>query len=908
MLSQETKKHIDNARQILVGVVPNPSSQIDQITNALIYKFMDDMDQASIKIGGNPSFFIDDLEKYSWTKLMNEKIGNQEKMNLYSEALQKFSLSPQLPELFRTIFKSAFLPYRSPETLGLFLTEINYFDYSHSEELGNAYEYLLSIMSSQGDAGQFRTPRHIIEFIVDVLNPSKDDKILDPACGTGGFLVSAYKHILEQHDGKDDPEGKEKPLTYDHKRKMMQNFEGYDIDPTMARIAQVNMYLHQFKNPKIIQYDSLSQDEFWHDKFDVILANPPFMSPKGGIKPHNKFSIESNRSEVLFVDYIANHLKPQGRAGIIVPEGVIFQSGIAYKTLRKNLIENGLYAVISLPSGVFQPYSGVKTSILLIDKEFAKKSNEILFIKIENDGFDLGAQRRVNVKNDLPQALEILQKFKNHFLLEGPLTPTKVDINNSPLEGVTNVRSNHPPVESLSNARCNHPPVESLSNARCNHPPLEGGSKLQSNFGEGSKNFLLVPKSKIAENGDYNLSGDRYRIATDYSKAKWEMVELGEVCELVRGITYSKNDEVDSDGHKVLRAMNISLDCTLVLNDIKQISKNLFLKDNQKLKENDIFICLASGSKDHIGKVAFIEKNEEFYFGGFMGAIRVLKNRISPRFLYSLLKNEKFNDYLREVISGANINNLSGKILNNFKIPLPPLEIQEQIVSEVEGYSAIISGAKQIVANWKPKIDIDPSWKRVKFGDDKFVQIIDGDRGVNYPNKEEFKVVGYCLFLNTSNVRKGNFDFSKCDFITKEKDNLLRKGKLVRNDIVLTTRGTLGNTAFYSNEVSFDNIRINSGMVLLRGNQQEILPKFLLFFLNSAEFEVEILNLMSGSAQPQLPIGTLTRIEIPLPPLETQQQIVSQIEAERALVESAKKLIEIYEQKTKAVINKLWEE
>ena len=109
MLSQETKKHIDNARQILVGVVPNPSSQIDQITNALIYKFMDDMDQASIKIGGNPSFFIDDLEKYSWTKLMDEKIGNQEKMNLYSEALQKFSLSPQLPELFRTIFKSALL-------------------------------------------------------------------------------------------------------------------------------------------------------------------------------------------------------------------------------------------------------------------------------------------------------------------------------------------------------------------------------------------------------------------------------------------------------------------------------------------------------------------------------------------------------------------------------------------------------------------------------------------------------------------------------------------------------------------------------------------------------------------------------------------------------------------------------
>jgi type I restriction enzyme M protein len=262
------------------------------------------------------------------------------------------------------------------------------------------------------------------------------------------------------------------------------------------------MYLHQFKNPKIVQYDSLSQDEFWLEKkFDLILANPPFMSPKGGIKPHSKFSISSNRSEVLFVHYIVNHLKPNGRAGIIVPEGIIFQSGIAYKTLRKNLINEGLYAVVSLPSGVFQPYSGVKTSILLIDKEFSKKSNEILFIKIENDGFDLGAQRRVNVKNDLPQALQILQKFKNHFLFENLANHTESDLNHPPLEG-----------------------NEANKTARSNHPPLEGGSKLQGNFGEGSKNFLLIPKSKITENGDYNLSGDRYRIATDYSKAKWQMV------------------------------------------------------------------------------------------------------------------------------------------------------------------------------------------------------------------------------------------------------------------------------------------------------------------------------------------------------------------------------------------------
>ena len=135
----------------------------------------------------------------------------------------------------------------------------------------------------------------------------------------------------------------------------------------------------------------------------MILANPPFMSPKGGIRPHNRFSVQSKRSEVLFVDYIAEHLTPNGRAGIIVPEGIIFQSQTAYKQLRKMLVEDYLVAVVSLPAGVFQPYSGVKTSILILDKALAKKTDRVAFFKVENDGFDLGAQRRAIDKNDLPQ-------------------------------------------------------------------------------------------------------------------------------------------------------------------------------------------------------------------------------------------------------------------------------------------------------------------------------------------------------------------------------------------------------------------------------------------------------------------------------------------------------------------------
>lgn len=417
MLSVETKRKIDNARDVLVGKIPNPQAQIEQITTALIYKFMDDMDEKSKTLGGKARFFVGDFEKYSWRKLLDPRIGGQERMNLYSEAVQSLSQNSALPQIFRDVFKDAFVPYRDPETLSLFLKEINWFDYHHSEELGNAYEYLLSVMSSQGDAGQFRTPRHIIDFIVEAVDPQKDETILDPACGTAGFLISAYKHIVGANDGLDDitglPTNQEQRLKPEERAKMLKNFHGYDIDPGMVRLSLVNMYLHGFVAPNIEEYDSLTYEDRWNDDFDVILANPPFMTPKGGVRPHKRFQIQANRAEVLFVDYIAEHLKPKGRAGIVVPEGIIFQSGTAYKSLRKMLVEEqGLWAVVSLPAGVFQPYSGVKTSILLLDKDRAKHNEEILFIDIKHDGYSLGAQRSPIKNNDFLEALNVIKMFK----------------------------------------------------------------------------------------------------------------------------------------------------------------------------------------------------------------------------------------------------------------------------------------------------------------------------------------------------------------------------------------------------------------------------------------------------------------------------------------------------------------
>jgi type I restriction enzyme M protein len=300
MLDQQTKKRIDDCRNILVGKITDPKSQVEQITIALIYKFMDDMDTEAIEMGGVPTYFVGEYERYSWKNIFSPRIGGDEMLQLYGEGMVKMNQNPNLPQLFRDIFKNAYLPYRDPETLKLFLKNINDFKYDHSEKLGDAFEYLLSVLGSQGDAGQFRTPRHIIEFIVKIIDPKKNETMFDPACGTSGFLISGYKHILNSNTNKIIGD----KLMPDERKKLMNNITGYDISPDMVRLSLVNLFLHGFTNPKVFEYDSLTSEDRWNEYFDVALANPPFMSPKGGIRPHKRFGIESNRAEVLFVDYI----------------------------------------------------------------------------------------------------------------------------------------------------------------------------------------------------------------------------------------------------------------------------------------------------------------------------------------------------------------------------------------------------------------------------------------------------------------------------------------------------------------------------------------------------------------------------------------------------------------------------
>ena len=410
MATENFTKQIDAVRDTIVGKIPMLNTQVEQITMALLYKFMDDMDQESIDFGGNPTFFSENYEKYSWKKIMSNSKSAQERYNLYTEALEKFYIHPTLPDTFKEVFKNANVPYKDAETLTNFLKEINNdFDYTNSERLGDAYEYLLSLLGSQGDLGQFRTPRHLIDFIVRIVSPGKNDEILDPACGTAGFLISAYKYILS----KNQDESGNSTLSFDEQKGILKNITGYDIEPSMVRIAEMNLFLHGASDPKISEYDTLTMDDKWNEKFDVILANPPFMTPTGGIKPHSKFDINASRSEVLFVDYIVSHLRSKGKSGIIIPDTILFSNvSTSYKNLRKIMCENGLYAIVSLPAGIFKPYAkDVKTSILFFDKSY--DVDGIYYVTVNHDGYTLTDTRKPTKKNDLPSAEEVLNDIKD---------------------------------------------------------------------------------------------------------------------------------------------------------------------------------------------------------------------------------------------------------------------------------------------------------------------------------------------------------------------------------------------------------------------------------------------------------------------------------------------------------------
>ena len=826
MLDATTKRRIDTARDILVGKVPDPKSQVEQITIALIYKFMDDIDAGTEEDGGERSFFTGDFAGFGWSKLMDRRLGGHDTLNLYSESITKMSQNPGVPPLFRDIFNNAYLPYRDPETLRSFLRIIDEFSYEDSESLGDAFEYLLSVLDSQGDAGQFRTPRHIIDFIVAVVDPKKNEAVLDPACGTAGFLISSFKHIMAANTG----ENGQSRLTPQERGALAENFRGYDISPDMVRLSLVNMYLHGFVAPHIYEYDTLTSEDRWNEYADVILANPPFMSPKGGIRPHNRFSVQSKRSEVLFVDYMAEHLSPTGRAGIIVPEGIIFQSQNAHKRLRKMLVEEYLVAVVSLPAGVFQPYSGVKTSVLILDRALAKRTDHIAFFKVDNDGFDLGAQRRPVSRNDLPGVQAELAEYLRRL--------------------------------------------------------------QEDQAADGFKPALgqIVAKKTIGADGEYNLNGERFRQNTILVSA-YPMVAIGEICDLINGRAFKPADweGPESGGLPIVRIQNLNSSDSEFNHYTGEVKA-------QHMIEKGELLFSWSGSRGtsfgaHIWNGSTAVLNQHIFKVG-IDSTQVIK----PYLFHAL--NNAVTEIEENLHGGVGLVHITKGNLEKIQIPVPPLEVQKEIVGEIDGYQRVIDGARAVVENYRPHIVVDPEWPVVALGDVCEINPETINPASAYPDKTIF-------YIDISSVENETGRFLGYNEVASTDAPSRARRRIQRGDVLLSTvRPNLKGFTLL-NEVE-DRAVASTGFAVLRARPPSVEPAFVLTSVCSEQVVNQMVGMMGKGAYPSINQSDVAAIKIALPPLDIQQKLVAEIEAEHALVEANRELIERFEGKIQAAVGRVW--
>ncbi len=802
MLDTATKRRIDTARDILVGKVPDPKSQVEQITIALIYKFMDDMDAEAEELGGKRKFFTGDFARFGWAKLMSAATGGHELIGLYGEGIATMPQNPGIPVLFRDIFKNAYLPYRDPETLKSFLKIINEFEYDHSERLGDAFEYLLSVLGSQGDAGQFRTPRHIIDFMVEIIAPQKGEVILDPACGTAGFLISAYKHILRTNR---DAKG-HSTLTPDEKGRLATSFKGYDISPDMVRLSLVNLYLHGFTEPHIYEYDTLTSQDRWNEYADVILANPPFMSPKGGIKPHKRFSVPSNRSEVLFVDYMLEHLNSNGRAAIIVPEGIIFQSGSAYKRLREVLLKEALIGVISLPSGVFQPYSGVKTSILILDKRIAKNRPTIIFSDIRAIGVSLGIKRTVTEHNDLPF---VLKDYAAYY----------------------------------------------------------AGTALSKHSFHADRNTIIA--------NDCNLSAERYRPVE--VRAGTRVVRLKEVCSLTKG-SHSSTKTAPGKYPLIVTA------------------EDWLTSTDYQIEGEAVCVPLISSTghgKAAIKRIHFA--SGKFAVANLLAALRPLDaNVMSAKFLYLILDLQK--DEMAALMKGAANVSMKVEDLAEFYIPLPPLEVQQEIVAEIESYQKVIDGARAVLNNYRPHILISPEWPMVEIE-----EVCEVKSGGTPSRSENAYWNGSIPWVGSTVCKDGEVTKAE-EFITEAGLNN-SAAKLFPKDttLIALVGATIGKTGLLKFEST-----TNQNIAGLYSKSRNVLEPVYLFHAAQQLYPV-FMKLGEGKFR-MANLSFVREQKIPLPPLATQQTIVTEIEAEQALVAANRELIARFEKKIQATLARVWGE
>src|ERR1039458_2215433 len=414
--SSGLRQKVDQLMNILyAGGVNNPMDSIEQISYLLFLRLLTEKDETFASLGKTYiRIFSGKWSRFAWGNFVT--LAGDELFDTVRNAIESLHELPGLTDTGKLLFSRATLKIYDRPTLRAVVQGVQEMDlaaHDGHDFKGDMYEYLLSKLSASGTNGQFRSPRHIIAMMVALVNPQPGQRLCDPACGTVGFLIAAFTHILRQHTKPADlrrgiVDGSLlKPAQWrfleDH------SFTGYDNDANMVKIAILNLYLHQLEKARIEHFNPLTTSfggAYPGLMFDIIFANPPFSGKvqDESILADLNYKLNTRATELLFLKWIIDHLAPGGRAGVIVPNGVLFGSTNAATSRRKLwMSECEVQAVISLPSGVFKPYAGVATAALIFQK--GKPTKSVWFYDITADGFSLDDKRTPIEANDIPDAL-----------------------------------------------------------------------------------------------------------------------------------------------------------------------------------------------------------------------------------------------------------------------------------------------------------------------------------------------------------------------------------------------------------------------------------------------------------------------------------------------------------------------
>ena len=436
MITGDIKNRIDSIWDTYwVGGITNPMSVLEQMTYLFFMKMLDDAQikkEAEANILGvkvpNPTFKEgmwhnpDTDADVPYNNLRWHVFKNMEATTMFNTIRNDaFSFIKNLNEgkssAYSRFIRDAVFLIQNPRTLTRIVDGVDALDMNNRDAMGDVYEYILGKMAASGNNGQFRTPRHIIRMMVELMQPTLKDDICDPAMGSAGFIVESAKYISENY--------KQELLKKDYAQRFKGSmFHGFDTDSTMLRIGAMNLMLHGVEEPDVAYRDSLSSSNNDTEKYTLCLANPPFAGSIDSEDTNKSLLAITNtkKTELLFVSLFIRMLQTGGRCASIVPDGVLFQSSNAHTALRKELVENHtLRAVISMPSGVFLPYSNVSTAILIFTKTNAGGTDMVWFYDMQADGYSLDQKRSEIVENDIP---DVLARYHN---LDGETQRTRKD-------------------------------------------------------------------------------------------------------------------------------------------------------------------------------------------------------------------------------------------------------------------------------------------------------------------------------------------------------------------------------------------------------------------------------------------------------------------------------------------------